>query len=92
MRILHENYYLHCWVVFLLELVTCVSSLILFSLLLYYQKPAFFIYKKLGIHAQLILSLCPFFILILKQRALYDLVKIIGVRFLLLLFGMLRVF
>lgn len=99
MAIQLKTSYVHRWVVFLLDMVICVSSVALSTVLFYYHKPTVYILEQVGIHAQLILALSGVFHLLLRphmgivrQTALYDLVKILVVRFLVLLLGLIVVF
>jgi hypothetical protein len=99
MLILQTKYYFHRWVIFLLDVVICVSSLALYTVLFYYHKPTVYILEQVGIHAQLILALSGVFHLLLRphmgivrQMALYDLVKILVVQFLVVLLGLIVVF
>jgi len=96
---LHKTSYFHRWVVFLLDMGICVSSVALSTVLFYYHEPSDYILDQIGIHAQLILLLSFFIHLLLRphmgivrQTALYDLVKILVVRFLVLVLGLLIVF
>jgi FlaA1/EpsC-like NDP-sugar epimerase len=91
--------YFHRWVVFLLDMGICILSVILSTVLFYYHKPTGYIVDQVSIHAQWIVLLSFVFHLLLRphmgivrQTALYDLVKILVVRFLVLVVGLMIVF
>ena len=99
MALLHKTSYFHRWVVFLLDMCVCTFSVVLSTLLFYYHQSSNFIYDQLVIHGQIILLLSLVMHLLLRphmgivrQTALYDLVKILVVRFLVLLLGLIVVF
>jgi hypothetical protein len=83
--------YFHRWVVFLLDMGICVLSVVLSTVLFYYHKDSHFIIDQIGMHAQwiVLMSFAVYLLLrphmgIVRQTALYDLVKILVVRFLVL--------
>ena len=99
MALLHKTSYFHRWVVFLLDMCVCTFSVVLSTLLFYYHQSPNFIYDQLVIHGQIILLLSLVMHLLLRphmgivrQTALYDLVKILVVRFLVLVLGTFVVF
>lgn len=99
MALLHKTSYFHRWVVFLLDMCVCAFSVVLSTLLFYYHQSPNFIYDQLLIHGQIILLLSLVMHLLLRphmgivrQTALYDLVKILVVRFLVLVLGIFVVF
>ena len=99
MALLHKTSYFHRWVVFLLDMCVCTFSVVLSTLLFYYHQSPNFIYDQLVIHGQIILLLSLVMHLLLRphmgivrQTAMYDLVKILVVRFLVFVLGTFVVF
>jgi hypothetical protein len=99
MALPHKESYFHRWVVFLIDRFVCTFSVVVSTLLFHYHQSPNFIYDQLIIHGQIILLLSLVMHLIMRphmgivrQTALYDLVKILGVRFLVLMLGFLLLF
>ena len=91
--------YFHRWVVFLLDMCICIFSVALSTVLFYYHQPSSFIFQQFVIHGQIVLliSLGMHLLLrphmgIVRQTALYDLVKILVVRFIVLILATAIVF
>jgi FlaA1/EpsC-like NDP-sugar epimerase/lipopolysaccharide/colanic/teichoic acid biosynthesis glycosyltransferase len=91
--------YVHRWVVFLLDMGLCLLSVVLSTVLFHYHRDINYIIAQVSIHAQCLVLLS--FILhlllrphmgIVRQTALYDLVKILVVRFLVLVLAVVIVF
>ena len=99
MALLHKTSYFHRWVVFLLDMCICIFSVALSTVLFFYHQKSSLILQQFVIHGQILLliSLGMHLLLrphmgIVRQTALYDLVKILVVRFLALLLGFVVVF
>ena len=99
MALLHKTSYFHRWVVFLLDMCICTFSVALSTVLFYYHQPSSFILQQFVIHGQILLliSLGMHLLLrphmgIVRQTALYDLVKILVVRFIVLILATAIVF
>lgn len=95
---LKTSYY-HRWVVFFLDMGLCLLSVCLSTTLFYYHKPLVFIGEQCSLHGELILPLTLLVHVlfrphmgIVRQTALYDLVKLLVVRFVVLLLGVVWVF
>ena len=99
MALLHKTSYFHRWVVFLLDMCICIFSVALSTVLFFYHQPSSFILQQFVIHGQIVLliSLGMHLLLrphmgIVRQTALYDLVKILVVRFIVLILATAIVF
>lgn len=91
--------YYHRWVVFLLDLCICSGSVVLSTILFHYHEAFDFILERINIHAAVILPITVIFHLlirphmgIIRQTAMYDLVKLLVVRFLVLLLSVIWVY
>jgi FlaA1/EpsC-like NDP-sugar epimerase/lipopolysaccharide/colanic/teichoic acid biosynthesis glycosyltransferase len=94
-----KSAYYHRWVVFLLDILLCSCSVALSTILFHYHESVGFILNRLEIHAGVILPNTVLFHLlirphmgIIRQTALYDLVKLFVVRFMVLLISILWVY
>ncbi|MBM3439057.1 MAG: hypothetical protein FJX91_08000 [Bacteroidetes bacterium] len=94
-----KSAYYHRWVVFLLDLCLCAISVVLSTVLFHYHESLDFILNRINLHAAVILpSTVVFHLLIrphmgiIRQTALYDLVKLLVVRFLVLLLSVIWVY
>jgi FlaA1/EpsC-like NDP-sugar epimerase/lipopolysaccharide/colanic/teichoic acid biosynthesis glycosyltransferase len=99
MALLHKTSYFHRWVVFLLDMCICTFSVALSTVLFFYHQSSTFILHEFVIHGQILLliSLGMHLLLrphmgIVRQTALYDLVKILVVRFIVLILATAIVF
>ena len=99
MALLHKTSYFHRWVVFLLDMCICIFSVALSTVLFFYHQTSTFIIHEFVIHGQILLliSLGMHLLLrphmgIVRQTALYDLVKILVVRFIVLILATAIVF
>jgi FlaA1/EpsC-like NDP-sugar epimerase len=95
---LKTSYY-HRWVVFFLDMGLCLLSVCLSATLFYYHKPLGYIVEQCSLHGEVILPLTLLVHVlfrphmgIVRQTALYDLVKLLVVRFVVLLLGVFWVF
>jgi hypothetical protein len=89
MLIIHRKYYLDLFVVFYWIWLFAYLPVPLITVLIYSRKPTLYNLGNVGIYAQLILALCAVFHLLLRQTAIYYLVKIRVVGFLVLVRGLL---
>ncbi len=94
---LKTSYY-HRWVVFLLDMMLCGLSLLLTTVLFHYHQSVNFIFSQCLLHGAIVwpTSVLVHLLLrphmgIIRQTALYDLVKLLVVRFLVLAISVLFV-
>jgi FlaA1/EpsC-like NDP-sugar epimerase/lipopolysaccharide/colanic/teichoic acid biosynthesis glycosyltransferase len=97
--LLYKTSYFHRWVVLLLDMCICIFSVALSTVLFYYHQTSTFIIHECVIHGQIVLfiSLGIHLLLrphmgIVRQTALYDLVKILVVRVIVLILATVIVF
>jgi FlaA1/EpsC-like NDP-sugar epimerase/lipopolysaccharide/colanic/teichoic acid biosynthesis glycosyltransferase len=83
--------YYHRWVVFLLDMALCALSVVLATTLFHFHQPLSFLWHSIALHGAILLpaSIALHLLIrphmgIIRQTALYDLVKLLVVRFLVL--------
>ena len=94
-----KSAYYHRWVVFLLDLCLCATSVVLSTVLFHYHESVDFILDQINLHAAVILPITVVFHLlirphmgIIRRTAFYDLAKLLVVRLLVLLLSVVWVY
>ncbi len=94
-----KSAYYHRWVVFLLDIGFCITSIFSSTALFYFHESWAFLWQRFELHLVIVLPLTVLVHLLLRphmgiirQTALYDLVKLLLVRFVVLVAGVIWVY